>query len=184
MRASLPTVLVLALFAGTFFLPPASAVAQEQGPTEQAAQVINEATLVTMMDDVVKYYDEAHPSDGRILELLQQYEKNKDSQEYKKLRFLFDTHQKITTSLNNLIDVLYITLKHGNYDDPELNNYLFNRCKNIITFLNNMVYFLTARNQEMELASSVDVQRLYEGYLVRLTTLLYELNKLLTQFHK
>lgn len=149
-----------------------------------AAQEIDEATLVAMMDDVIKYYDETRPSEGRILELLPAYEKNKDSQEYKKLRFLFDTHQKVTTSLNNLIDVLYISLKHGNYDDEELNNYLYSRCKNIITFLNNMVYFLTARNQEMELSPSVDVQRLYESYLVRLTTLLYELNKLLAHFHK
>ena len=160
----------------------APAAADEQNTPD--SQEIDEATLVAMMDDVIKYYDETRPSEGRILELLPAYEKNKDSQEYKKLRFLFDTHQKVTTSLNNLIDVLYISLKHGNYDDEELNNYLYNRCKNIITFLNNMVYFLTARNQEMELSPSVDVQRLYESYLVRLTTLLYELNKLLAHFHK
>ena len=160
----------------------APAAADEQNTP--ANQEIDEATLVAMMDDVIKYYDETRPSEGRILELLPAYEKNKDSQEYKKLRFLFDTHQKVTTSLNNLIDVLYISLKHGNYDDEELNNYLYSRCKNIITFLNNMVYFLTARNQEMELSPSVDVQRLYESYLVRLTTLLYELNKLLAHFHK
>lgn len=184
MRACLPLLLILALITGMTPGTPAPAAAQEQGPADQAGQTINEATLVTMMDEVVKYYDDTRPSDGRILELLQTYEKNKDSQEYKKLRFLFDTHQKVTTSLNNLIDVLYISLKHGNYDDAELNNYLYSRCKNIITFLNNMVYFLTARNQEMELGPSVDVQRLYESYLVRLTTLLYELNKQLAQFHK
>lgn len=174
LAALLATVPVLSL--------PAPAAAEEQA--RQDGQAIDEATLVAMMDDVVKYYDETRPSEGRILELLPAYEKNKDSQEYKKLRFLFDTHQKVTTSLNNLIDVLYISLKHGNYEDQELNTYLYNRCKNIITFLNNMVYFLTARNQEMELSASVDVQQLYESYLVRLTTLLYELNKLLARFHK
>jgi len=165
----------------SLFLLTASPTLAQQAP---AAPVIDEANLVTMMDDVIKYYDDTRPSEGRILVLLPAYEKNKDSLEYKKLRFLFDTHQKITTSLNNLIDVLYIYLKLGNYRDAELNDYIYNRSKNIITFLNNMVYFLTARNQEFELGSSSDVQKLYESYLVRLTTLLYELNKSLSTFHK
>ncbi|WP_428562057.1 MAG: hypothetical protein ACP59X_20415 [Solidesulfovibrio sp. DCME] len=175
-------VAIVVLVAATGLVSPVAAAAED--PAAATDQAIDEATLVAMMDDVVRYYDESRPAEGRILELLQAYEKNKDSLEYKKLRFLFDTHQKVTTSLNNLIDLLYISLKHGNYEDKELNNYLYSRCKNIITFLNNMVYFLTARNQEMALGSSVDVQQLYEGYLVRLTTLLYDLNKLLAHFHK
>ncbi|OLN25543.1 hypothetical protein DVDV_3286 [Desulfovibrio sp. DV] len=40
-----------------------------------------------------------------------------------------------------------------------------------------MVYLLTTRNQELDISGSSDVQKLYETYLVRLTTLLYELNK-------
>ena len=36
----------------------------------------------------------------------------------------------------------------------------------------------------MELGATTDVQKLYETYLVRLTTLLYELNKSLSHFHK
>jgi len=184
MLALLRIVAIVALLvvAGPMSPSPAPALAEDRAaPADQA---IDEATLVAMMDDVIRYYDESRAAEGRILELLQGYEKSKDSLEYKKLRFLFDTHQKVTPSLNNLIDVLYISLKHGNYEDKELNNYLYSRCKNIITFVNNMVYFLTARNQEMPLGASVDVQRLYEGYLVRLTTLLYDLNKLLTHFHK
>lgn len=168
----------LALF---FLLTASPTLAEDQAPPPP---VIDEATLVTMMDDVIKYYDDTRPSEGRILALLPAYEKNKDGLEYKKLRFLFDTHQKVTTSLNDLIDVLYIYLKLGNYRDVELNNYIYSRSKNIITFVNNMVYTLTARNQEFELGSSSDVQKLYESYLVRLTTLLYELNKSLSNFHK
>ncbi len=149
----------------------------------QAPMSINEASLVTMMDDVIKYYDETKSAEGQILALLPAYEKNKDSAEYRKLRFLFDTHQKITASLNNLIDVLYISIKLGNYRDKELNEYIYNRSKNIITFLNHMVYFLTTKNQEIELDEASDVQKLYNTYLVRLTTLLYDLNRSLSRFH-
>ena len=55
--------------------------------------------------------------------------------------------------------------------------FVVSRSKNIITFLNSMVYLLTTRNQELDISGSSDVQKLYETYLVRLTTLLYELNK-------
>jgi len=146
--------------------------------------VLDEATLVTMLDDVVKYYSEPRASESHILELMPVYEKNKDSLEYRKLRFLFDTHQKVTTSLNNLVDVLYLYLNLAGSKDTDINEYVLNRTRNIITFLNNMVYFLTARNQEMELSAASDVQKLYEGYLVRLTTLLYELNKSMRTFQK
>jgi len=146
--------------------------------------VLDEATLVTMLDDVVKYYTEPRASESQILALMPVYEKNKDSLEYRKLRFLFDTHQKVTTSLNNLVDVLYLYLNLVGSKETDINEYVFNRTRNIITFLNNMVYFLTARNQEMELSSASDVQKLYESYLVRLTTLLYELNKSMATFHK
>jgi hypothetical protein len=169
-------ILAVALWALTVFCCGASARAE--------APRINETRLVAMLDEVLKYYDDARPYEGQLLTLLPAYEKNKDSAEYRKLRFLFDTHQKVTTSLNNLIDVLYIYLKLGNDRDQDLNDYIYNRSKNIITFLNNMVYFLTARNQEIELGASTDVQKLYETYLVRLTTLMYELNKELEQFHR
>jgi hypothetical protein len=172
---------LLATFVCLILSAAGSAAAQQ--PQEQTRQ-LDQAALASMMDEVIKYYDEARPSDGRILEMLQGYEKNKDGLEYKKLRFLFDTHQKVTTSLNDLIDVLYIYLKLGGSNEPEINQYIYSRTKNIITFLNNMVYFLTGRNQEIELAASSDVQKLYENYLVRLTTLLYELNQSLTHFQK
>jgi len=172
---------VLATAALALALARAPALAQEQ-PAAPAG--IDEATLVAMLDSVIKYYDETRPAEGQILGLLPRYEKDKDSVEYKKLRFLFDTHQKVTTSLNNLVDILYLSLKHGDFAAGDLNDYLYNRSRNIITFLNNMVYFLTARNQQLELDSGTDVQKLYESYLVRLTTLLYELNKQFAQFHK
>ena len=172
---------LLATLVCVILLAAGNAAAQQ---SQEQGRQLDQATLASMMDDVIKYYDEARPSDGRILELLQSYEKNKDSLEYKKLRFLFDTHQKVTTSLNDLIDVLYIYLKLGGSDDPEINQYIYSRTQNIITFLNNMVYFLTGRNQEIELAASSDVQKLYESYLVRLTTLLYELNQSLAHFQK
>jgi|GEM_PF-1080815 len=178
--AFFPRLACLAALACLLALTAVPAVAQ---PPEQARQP-DEATLVVMMDAVIKYYDETRPSDGRIVGMLQAHEKDKDSAEYKKLRFLFDTHQKVTTSLNNLIDILYISLKLGRTDDAEVNQYIYGRSKNIITFLNNMVYFLTARNQEIELPAASDVQKLYETYLVRLTTLLYELNKSLAHFQK
>lgn len=145
---------------------------------------IDETRLVAMLDEVVRYYDEARPSEAQILSLLPIHEKDKESASYKKLRFLLDTHQKVTTSLNNLVDILYIYLKVGNDHDQTLNEYLYNRSKNIVTFLNSMVYFLTVRNQEIELGSATDVQKLYEAYLVRLTTLLYSLNKDMEHFHR
>ncbi len=87
------------------------------------------------------------------------------------------SYQKITTSLNNLIDILYIFLKVERYDDLELNEYVYNRTRNNIVFLNNMLHFLTVRNQALELADANPAQKLYQTYLVNLTTLLYELNK-------
>lgn len=176
--------LTLFLFGAAIPVPAGAEPPAEPADAPAVPLAMDETGLVTMMDDVIKYYDDTRPFEGRILALLPVYEKNKDGVEYKKLRFLFDTHQKVTTSLNNLIDVVYIYLKRGNASDQELNVYVYNRSRNIITFLNNMVYFLTARNQEMELGSASDVQKLYESYLVRLTTLLYELNKTLATFHK
>ena len=171
------------LTAATLCLGAGPALA-ETPPQPPLPLILDEATLVTMLDDVVKYYSEPRASESQILTLLPVYEKNKDSQEYRKLRFLFDTHQKVTTSLNNLVDVLYIYLNLVGSKETDINEYVFNRTKNIVTFLNNMVYFLTTRNQEIELSSSNDVQKLYESYLVRLTTLLYELNKSMATFHK
>ena len=172
---------VLALAALVLLSARTQALAGEE-PSARAP--LEEAALAAMLDGVVRYYDETRQAEGQILALLPAYEKNKDSVEYRKLRFLFDTHQKVTTSLNNLVDILYMTLSHGDFSASDINEYLFNRSRNIITFLNNMVYFLTARNQEMELSSGTDVQKLYESYLVRLTTLLYEINKQFAQFHK
>ncbi len=183
-------ILVLLALCAAPVLPggPAPALADEEPPAATAqgpeCRPLDEASLTGMMEALIKYSDDNQAAQGRILELLETYKNNKDAPEYKKLLFLFDTHQKVTTSLNNLIDILYITLKHGRCDDQELNDYIYSRCKNIITFLNNMVFFLTARNQEIDLGASVDVQRLYESYLVRLTTLLYELNKLQIHFYK
>ena len=150
----------------------------------QQPLVLDQATLATMLDEVVKYYSEPRASESLILSLMPVYEKNKTSLEYRKLRFLFDTHQKVTTSLNDLIDLLYLYLNLGGSKDANINSYVFSRTKNIVTFLNSMVYFLTTRNQEIELSSSTDVQKLYEAYLVRLTTLLYALNTSMAAFHK
>ena len=154
-----PFVAALAAVALALMLSGARAEDQPSAPL-----AIDEATLVAMLDDVIKYYDETRPAEGHILTLLPANEKNKDSVEYKKLRFLFDTHQKVTTSLNNLVDVLYIYLKLGNSRDNDLNEYVYNRSKNIITFLNNMVYFLTARNQKWSLAR----QRTYRNSTKRI----------------
>ena len=77
--------------------------------------------------------------------------------------------------------MLYIYLKLGNSKEGDINAYVVNRTKNIVTFLNNMVYLLTTRNQEYDVPASSDVQKLYETYLVRLTVLLYELNKAMPQ---
>lgn len=167
-------VLLLALLV----LVPGQRPARAEQPDLPAAEVrLDEATLVVMLDDLIKYYVEARPAESQIIALLPTYEKNKDSAEYKKLRFLFDTYQKTTLSLNNLVDVLYIYLKPGGSHEKDVNEYVINRSKNIITFLNSMVYLLTTRNQELDISGSSDVQKLYETYLVRLTTLLYEINK-------
>ncbi|MHC1790538.1 hypothetical protein [Solidesulfovibrio sp.] len=167
--------LALALAAGLWTAPALA--------DTRPAPALDEATLVGMLDDLVKYYDEARPGESRIVALIQGYDKDKDSLEFKKLRILFDTYQKATTSLNNLVDVLYLSIKLGHARENDTNEYIVNRIRNIVTFLNNMVYLLTARNQEMELGASSDVQKLYEAYLVRLTTLLYELNKSVSSFH-
>ncbi|WP_075356495.1 hypothetical protein, partial [Desulfovibrio sp. DV] len=158
----------LALLAALLVLAPGRPARAEQ-PVQPALDVtIDEATLVVMLDDLIKYYVEARPAESQIIALLPTYEKSKDSAEYKKLRFLFDTYQKATTSLNNLVDVLYIYLKLGNSREKDVNEYVVNRSKNIITFLNSMVYLLTTRNQELDISGSSDVQKLYETYLVRL----------------
>jgi hypothetical protein len=159
----------------------AGPVRAEPSPAPGTAVTLDEAALVTMLDDLIKYYEDARPAESQIVALLPVHEKNKDSLEYKKLRFLFDTYQKATTSLNNLVDVLYIYLKLGNTRENDINAYVVNRTKNIVTFLNNMVYLLTTRNQEYDIPAASDVQKLYETYLVRLTTLLYELNKAMPQ---
>ena len=168
----------LFLLSALLVLAPGRGLARAEQPAPPPHDVvIDEATLVVMLDDLIKYYVEARPAESQIIALLPTYEKSKDSAEYKKLRFLFDTYQKATTSLNNLVDVLYIYLKLGNSREKDVNEYVVNRSKNIITFLNSMVYLLTTRNQELDISGSSDVQKLYETYLVRLTTLLYELNK-------
>ncbi|KHK02621.1 hypothetical protein [Desulfovibrio sp. TomC] len=159
-------------------LAPGRGSARAEQPVQPPTEVLlDDATLVVMLDDLIKYYVEARPAESQIIALLPIYEKSKDSAEYKKLRFLFDTYQKATISLNNLVDVLYIYLKLGNSHEKDVNEYVVNRSKNVITFLNSMVYLLTTRNQELDISASSDVQKLYETYLVRLTTLLYELNK-------
>ena len=153
----------------------------EQPPGPGVAVSLDEAVLVAMLDDLVKYYVDARPAESQIVALLPVHEKNKDSLEYKKLRFLFDTYQKATTSLNNLVDVLYIRLKLGNANESDVNGYIVSRTKNIVNFLNSMVYLLTTRNQEYDVPASSEVQKLYETYLVRLTTLLCELNRAVPQ---
>ncbi|QAZ68889.1 hypothetical protein [Solidesulfovibrio carbinolicus] len=169
------------LLAACLAVVPAPARAEEHTPPSTAV-TLDEAVLVAMLDDLIKYYEDARPAESQIIALLPVHEKSKDSPEYKKLRFLFDTYQKATTSLNNLVDMLYIYLKLGNSKESDINAYVVNRTKNIVTFLNNMVYLLTTRNQEYDVPASSDVQKLYETYLVRLTTLLYELNKAMPQF--
>ena len=145
------------------------------------AAPLDERILVGMMDDIIAYYDGARIDEESLLKMLPEYEESKDKPQYQKLLFLFDTHQKITTSLNNLIDILYIYLKLERYDDEEINVYIQNRVKNNIVFLNNMLYFLTNKNQAIEISKNDEVQTLYQKYLVDLTTLLYDLNRSLVK---
>lgn len=145
------------------------------------AAPLDERALVGMMDDIIAYYDGARVDEESLLKMIPEYEENKEKPQYQKLLFLFDTHQKITTSLNNLIDILYIYLKLERYDDEEINVYIQNRVKNNIVFLNNMLYFLTNKNQALELDKDDKVQTLYQKYLVDLTTLLYDLNRSLVK---
>jgi len=145
------------------------------------AAPLDEHILVGMMDDIIAYYDGARVDEESLLKMLPQYEEKKENPQYQKLIFLFDTHQKITTSLNNLIDILYIYLKLERYEDEEINVYIQNRIKNNIVFLNNMLYFLTNKNQAIELDKDDEVQTLYQKYLVDLTTLLYDLNRSLVK---
>jgi hypothetical protein len=145
------------------------------------AAPLDERVLVGMMDDIIAYYDGARVDEESLLKMIPEYEENKEKPQYQKLLFLFDTHQKITTSLNNLIDILYIYLKLERYDDEEINVYIQNRVKNNIVFLNNMLYFLTNKNQALELDKGDKVQTLYQKYLVDLTTLLYDLNRSLVK---
>ena len=168
------------LLAACLVAAPVPALAEEHTPPSTVV-TLDEAVLVAMLDDLIKYYEDARPAESQIVAMLPVHEKSKDSPEYKKLRFLFDTYQKATTSLNNLVDMLYIYLKLGNSKENDINAYVVNRTKNIVTFLNNMVYLLTTRNQEYDVPASSDVQKLYETYLVRLTVLLYELNKSMPQ---
>lgn len=145
------------------------------------AAPLDERILVGMMDDIIAYYDGARVDEESLLKMLPEYEGSKEKPQYQKLIFLFDTHQKITTSLNNLIDILYIYLKLERYDDEEINVYIQNRIKNNIVFLNNMLYFLTNKNQVIELDKNDNVQTLYQKYLVDLTALLYDLNRSLVK---
>ncbi len=149
--------------------------------TPSFAAPLDERALVNMMDDIIEYYDGARNNEETILKMLPEYEENKEKPQYQKLLFLFDTHQKITTSLNNLIDILYIYLKLERFDDEEINVYIQNRVKNNVVFLNNMLYFLTNKNEAIELDKEDPVQRLYQKYLVDLTALLYDLNKSLVK---
>jgi hypothetical protein len=153
-------------------------------PSRAELILLDETTLAAMLSDIDKYYEEARPAEEQIKTLLLANEKDKDSAKYRKMHFLFETHIKTNASLNNLRDVLYLYLKFGNYHGQETNEYIDYRSKNIIGFLNYMVYFLTLRNQEVELGSSTDVQKLYESYLVRLTTLIFKLNNQLEHIHK
>ncbi|MHC1713553.1 MAG: hypothetical protein AB9872_15500 [Solidesulfovibrio sp.] len=153
-------------------------------PAQAEALPLEETTLTAMLDEINKYYEESRPADEAIKVLLLTYETDKDSAKYRKMRFLFDTYAKVITSLNNLRDILYIYLKFGNYHDQEINEHIYNRSKSIIELLKYMVYFLTLRNQEVSLGPSTDVQKLYESYLVRLTTLVFKLNNQIQHVHK
>ncbi len=137
-----------------------------------------EQRLVAIMNDVVKYYDnEARALEDEIIRLLPIHDRDKESPEQEKLTFLFHSHQKITVSLNNILDILFVYIKIGSYSDEELNTYVLKRVRNNVVFLNNILYFLSLKNQEIELKSSSDVQKLYENYLLCLTTVLYDINR-------
>ncbi len=143
-----------------------------------AAALDYEQRLVAIMNDIVKYYDnEARKLEDEIIRLLPIHDRDKKSAENEKLTFLFHSHQKITVSLNNILDTLFIYLKIGSYSDAELNGYVLKRIRNNVIFLNNLLYFLSLKNQEIELKSSSEVQKLYEDYLLRLTTVLYDINR-------
>ncbi len=143
-----------------------------------AAALDYEQRLVAIMNDIVKYYDnEARKLEDEIIRLLPIHDRDKKSAEKEKLTFLFLSHQKITVSLNNILDTLFIYLKIGSYSDAELNGYVLKRIRNNVIFLNNLLYFLSLKNQEIELKSSSEVQKLYEDYLLRLTTVLYDINR-------
>ncbi|NMC48133.1 MAG: hypothetical protein GYA47_01690, partial [Desulfovibrio sp.] len=131
-----------------------------------------------IMNDIVKYYDdEARALEDEIIRLLPIHDRDKESAEQEKLTFLFHSHQKITVSLNNILDILFVYIKVGSYSDEELNTYVIKRIRNNVVFLNNILYFLSLKNQEIELKSSSEVQKLYENYLLRLTTVLYDINR-------
>jgi hypothetical protein len=137
-----------------------------------------EPRLVAIMNDIVKYYDnEARKLEDEIIRLLPMHDKDKASPESEKLTFLFHTHQKVTVCLTNILDVLYVYIKLGSYADKDLNDYVLKRTRNNVVFLNNMLYFLSLKNQELELKKSSEVQKLYEDYLLQLTTVLYDINR-------
>ncbi|QLA17739.1 hypothetical protein [Desulfolutivibrio sulfoxidireducens] len=143
-----------------------------------AAALDYEQRLVAIMNDIVKYYDnEARKLEDEIIRLLPIHDRDKKSAENEKLTFLYHTHQKITVSLNNILDILFVYIKLGSYSDTELNGYVLKRIRNNVIFLNNMLYFLSLKNQEIEIKSSSEVQKLYEDYLLRLTTVLYDINR-------
>jgi hypothetical protein len=137
-----------------------------------------ESHLVAIMNDIVRYYDnDARKLEDELIRLLPMHDRDKTNPESEKLNFLFHTHQKVTVCLTNILDMLYVYIKLGNYSDKELNAYIIRRARNNIVFLNNMLYFLSLKNQEIELKSSSDVQKLYENYLLQLTTVLYDINR-------
>ncbi|MDQ7831431.1 MAG: hypothetical protein RDU30_06850 [Desulfovibrionaceae bacterium] len=144
----------------------------------QASALDYEPRLVAIMNDIVKYYDnEARKLEDEIIRLLPIYDREKKSSENEKLTFLFHTHQKVTVCLTNILDILYVYIKLGSYSDADLNDYILKRVRNNVVFLNNMLYFLSLKNQEIELKNSSDVQKLYENYLLQLTTVLYDINR-------
>lgn len=144
----------------------------------RASALDYEPRLVGIMNDIVRYYDnEARKLEDEIIRLLPMHDKDKTSPESEKLTFLFHTHQKVTVCLTNILDVLYVYIKLGNYTDKDLNAYILKRIRNNVVFLNNMLYFLSLKNQEIELKSSSEVQKLYENYLLQLTTVLYDINR-------
>ncbi|KUG29795.1 hypothetical protein ASZ90_000311 [hydrocarbon metagenome] len=144
----------------------------------QAPALDYEPRLVAIMNTIVKYYDnEARKLEDEIIRLLPIHDRDKKSAENEKLTFLFHTHQKVTVCLTNILDVLYVYIKLGNYTDNDLNDYIIKRIRNNVVFLNNMLYFLSLKNQEIELKATLEVQKLYENYLLQLTTVLYDINR-------